>query len=163
MPAFTCIICNSTNVKRLNHVIIHCMECRNNTNIHDIVGDAPDGYQNPYPNTVWLIVKSPVAIPQIGDDSWTWMATQSRKLGALLVDRHIGWGDGFGGGFGALDVHFLVSDIDRAVQIIFDALTDDELIQFTTIKSFQHHLENVPENWHTHWIPNVVPLDDIEG
>ncbi len=150
-----CNNCGSVGtLKRLEHVIQCCTNCYNIENIYRYVGEPPTSHRN-YPHTAWITFRSPVNMPQLGDDNWQWMSALSRKLSGLLIDQGLGYGDGFGGGFGELDVHFFVNNIDRAVEVIRDALTNDELIQYANILSIRS--DDVPGNWRIHYPPPGGP------
>lgn len=134
-----CEHCQSPNLKWFMSYMYCCLDCGNIGNTHrpespaDIVAD-PNAIHEIHPYSYSIAVhfntSNKTGMAWIGDDEWKWMINQSRELSKLLIAQDIGYSDGHGSGFGQLDIHLFVNDIDKAYGLIFSHLTDQELMGY---------------------------------
>jgi len=75
-----------------------------------------------------------------------WRHTQELALDKLLKEHGLGECDGGQGGAGTMEIFLYVSDVEQAVKLVRQYLTDQELIGFCKIAS-----QEAGQQWTVHY------------
>ena len=83
------------------------------------------------------------------EEELNWRREIVRWLNSVVMEHGVGSSDGGQHGDGTVEIFFLVTDAERAAQLLIEALTDRELIAWTKIASARGN------DWYTHYPPGA--------